>query len=84
MKPELLNISLVTDCRSLHDNIKSNKAVSEKRLRLEIAAIREAIQREIIKESVWVSTENQIADVLTKRGVSSLRLLSALEKGRLV
>ena len=84
VKPEILNISLVTDCRSLHDNLNSNKAVTEKRLRLEIAAIREALQRELIKESVWVSTENQIADVLTKRGVSPLRLLAALEKGKLL
>ena len=29
--PERLHISLVTDCHSLHDNLTSNKAVSEKR-----------------------------------------------------
>ena len=48
----------------------------EKRLRIEMSAIKEAI----VKEAVWVSTENQLADVLTKNGTSPLRLLSALKK----
>ena len=75
--PENLNIHLITDCKSLHDNLNSNKAVTEKRLRLEIASIKEALHRQLVKEHVWVPTEQQLADVLTKRGASPLRLLSA-------
>ena len=60
----------------------TNKAVTEKRLRVEIAAIKEARERKEVKDVIWVSTENQLADVLTKKGVSPIRLLAALEEGR--
>ena len=82
--PERLHISLVTDCQSHHDNLTSSKAVSEKRLRLEIAAIKEAINKQLVKDTLWVRTEDQLADVLTKKGVSPLRLLLTLEKGGLM
>ena len=83
IQTETLHITLVTDCKSLHDNLGSGKAVIEKRLRIEMAAIKEALERKIVNEVVWVSTENQLADALTKKGASPLRLLSALEKGKL-
>ena len=81
--PEKLNIHIITDCKSLHDDLTTNKAVSEKRLRLEIASIKEKIQKHMVKEYVWVPTEEQLADVLTKKGASPLRLLSVLEGGKL-
>ena len=48
--PERPHILLVTDCQSLHDNSTPNKAVSEKRLRLEIAAIKEAVNKKLVKD----------------------------------
>ena len=42
-KPEMLPIVCVTDNRSLCDAIKSNKSVAEKRLRLEISAIKDML-----------------------------------------
>ena len=82
VQPEILRISLITDNQSLLDNLTTNKAVTEKRLRVEIAAIKEAKERKEVKDVIWVSTENQLADVLTKKGVSPIRLLAALEEGR--
>ena len=82
--PETLQITLITDNKSLHDNLASGKAVIERRLRIEMAAIKEALERKIVNEAVWVNTENQLADVLTKKGASPLRLLTALEKGKLL
>ena len=84
IQPESVHITLITDCKSLHDNLGSGKAVIEKRLRIEMAAIKEAIERKIVNKAVWVSTADQLADVLTKKGASPLRLLAALEKGKLL
>ncbi len=77
-----LPLVCITDCRSLHDAIYSTKAVTEKRLRMEIAGIKELVERGQIKEVQWVRTEKQLADCLTKEGASSVKLLKALEEGK--
>ena len=76
-----LSIVLITDGQSLFEAIKSNKSVQEKRLRVEISAIKEAIRDGQVEEVKWVNAEKQLADCLTKRGASPLRLLRALEEG---
>ena len=82
-KPTCDNITtkLITDGQSLFDAIESNKSVQEKRLRMEIASIKGAISKKQISKIEWVNTENQLADCLTKKGSSPLKLLKALEKG---
>lgn len=72
----------ITDCRSLFDAVNSTKAVSDKRLRIEISMLREMQERGEMELS-WTDTENQLADVLTKRGVNSLKLLRVLSTGHL-
>ena len=59
-----------TDSRTLMTAIKSSTGVSGKRLKIEIAAIRETIESGEIKEVQWIAGKKQIADVLTKAGVS--------------
>ena len=49
------NIHCVTDNRSLCDALASNKYVSEKRLRIDIGALKELIKKNNI-EHIWVKT----------------------------
>ena len=84
---ELLNQKLEktiikTDSKSLQQIVNSTTGVEEKRLRVEIAAIRENIERGNVQID-WVSTKGQLADVFTKKGVDNKSLLYVLKKGTL-
>ena len=48
--PDGLPLICMTDCKSLHDALKSTKKVGEKRLSLEISNISELLERGIVKE----------------------------------
>ena len=54
------------DSKQLHDSLKSAKGVTEKRLRVDIAAIREVIDEKnlLIK---WLPSSTQLADCMTKK-----------------
>ena len=71
-----LDALVKTDSRTLMTAIKSSTGVSSKRLKIDIAAIRETIESGEIKEVQWVSGKYQIADVLTKSGVSEENIRS--------
>ena len=59
IQTETLHTTLVTDCKSLHDNLGSGKAVIEKRLRIEMAAIKEALERKIVNEVILEEEEDE-------------------------
>ena len=77
----MLDILCLVDSKSLCEAIKSSKAVTEKRLRSDIAAIKESLEDKQLTEVRWIGTENQLADCLTKKGSSPFNLLCALESG---
>ena len=55
----------VTDCQSLYDCLHSERTLlSDKRLSLEAAIIRQSLIENM--EIHWVSTEQQLADCLTR------------------
>ena len=68
-----------TDSKTLMTAIKSSTGVSSKRLKIDIAAIRETIESGEIKEVQWVQGKHQIADVLTKSGVSEENIRKYVE-----
>ena len=78
---ESIPIEIVTDSKSLLDSIKSNKPVSEKRLRIDIAAIKEALQKGQISEIKWAPTNIQLANGLTKQSASPIELLRVIADG---
>ena len=81
--PNKIEMSVIkTDNRSLHDAVHSTTAVEEKRLRVEIAAIREAIRRKEVQVD-WIPKTVQLADCLTKQGADSKKLMEVLAEGRL-
>jgi hypothetical protein len=72
----------VTDSRSLFDAASTSTQITDRRLRVEISAIRDSKERGEL-EVIWTSADNQLADVLTKKGASSYKLLSAVTEGRI-
>ena len=68
-----------TDNKSAYQAINSTTAVEEKRLRVDIAAIRECVRNNEVSIE-WVSKENQLADVLTKQGADSTKLMKVLRE----
>ena len=56
-----------TNNKSSYDNINSTTPADEKRTRVDIPAIRQSERRKEISLE-WIRKENQLADVLTKRG----------------
>ena len=90
---EIIPITGVTDCKLVYDTIQSEgvKLPTEKRLGLEIAALRDMVQSEAdpLKSHTclgglplrWVPTQAQLADVLTK-SMDGATLRAAVETGR--
>ena len=69
------------DNRSLNDSANTTTQVTDRRLRVEISAIREQQgNREI--SICWISKEKQLADCLTKKGASCTYILSVLQEGK--
>ena len=66
---ESIQIMCYIDNKSLYDNIHSSTNVKEeKRLVLDIALIKEMLQKEEINSITLVNTKEQLADCLTKQG----------------
>lgn len=78
----VIPIYCYVDNQSLVENVHSMKNVSEKRLRLDLATLKQLIQEGFVNMS-WVRSELQLSDCLTKKGVNTFKLLSILQKGNL-
>ena len=63
---QILPIKSITDIKSLHDAVYS-KTLIEKRLKIELCAIREPLEKEEIHSVIWVNSSDQFADCLMKR-----------------
>ena len=79
---DILPIIGITDHEGLYKNIRSTKLVSEKRLRIDLASIKENLNNGVINDIQLCQSEQQLADVLTKRGVNGVKLLSVLQTGK--
>ncbi|CAE8740947.1 unnamed protein product [Polarella glacialis] len=90
----MLPIECITDCKSLYDTMHKDgvaKAPSEKRLMLDLSAIREMLMEEIVSDDLlatggmpnrWIPTEFMLADGMTKV-MRNERLLAVLRTGQL-
>ena len=73
-----IDVKCFVDNKSLVDSIHSSKSVDDRRLRVDIAVLRDMIERKELKEVSWVPTKQQLADCLTKRGACTQQLCAAL------
>ena len=60
-------IEIYTDNKSLHDSTISKKNVLEKRLRIDIAMLRELFEQKRITKIHHINTKKQIANSLKKK-----------------
>ncbi len=76
-------VDAYVDNKSLYLNVHSTTMVDERRLRIDISAIQEMINKNEIRNFNWISTKMQLADTLTKRGSNPANLTRVLENGSL-
>ena len=77
-------IFCLCDNHSIVEHVnKSTKTVSDFRLRVDIACLRDMISRKEITSIQWIKSSSQLADCLTKEGASSQNLLSMISNNRL-
>jgi hypothetical protein len=74
-------ITVFTDHKGVYEAVRSTKLVKNKRLRIDIAEIKECINKGDITEVRRCSTTEQLADCLTKKGSDGRKLLSVLQTG---
>ena len=75
---DALQIELYTDNKSLFDAINTTNMMLDRRMRVDIAALREMSENNEVS-FFWLETKWQLADVLTKKGASKLKLIEALK-----
>ena len=75
-------VKCFTDNGSLTETLQTSKIVCDKRLRVDIARLREMVEEEEINVT-WVKGTGQLADCLTKRGASTSKLLDVLSSSKL-
>ena len=81
-KIKALKVYSITDGRSLYETLGSTKLVSDKRLRVGISALQQMVNEGEVSVE-WVKGAKQLADVLTKQGVSWKLLQFVLQEDKL-
>ena len=76
---ESMSVVCCTDSRGLYRALYSTKAVQDKRLRIDIARIRQMMDVGEVTKVCWVDSSQQLADCLTKKTASSSALLDVLK-----
>ena len=71
------------DNKSVVDASYSTKLVDDKRLRIDLGAIKEYLDNGKVKAIRWCAGDKQLANCLTKRGASSHMLLQVIQSGLL-
>ena len=67
-KPEQIPVVAKTDSKSLWESVHNSRQCEEKMLRNTIAGIKELKELNMLTSLDWVSTKDQLADCLTKKG----------------
>ena len=78
-----MRVRAITDNKSCRDAVYSESEVSERILRGDIAVLKQMIENEVLSEIRWVTGQDMLADLLTKKGVNKVSLLEVLEAGKI-
>ena len=71
-------VKCFVDNRSLVDAVYSTKSVEDKHLRVDVAVLRDMVNRGDLSEVSWVQSSHQLANALTKAGASTTQLVAAM------
>ena len=77
-----LKVECLIDSHSLAEAVRTTHTLTEKRLLIDIAALREARDKDEISIH-WIETRKNLANPLTKKSAYSGALLAALREGHL-
>lgn len=69
-----------SDSKSLEEAVKSNTNVQSRRLRVDLAVVKELLREEEVNDICWINGKNQIADELTKEGNNKNGLYEYLKR----
>ena len=72
------------DSKSLLESIYSTKKVKRKTMRVVISSIQQHLQKKVLTEVHHVVSKDNIADIFTKNGVNTDRILNVLKTGSLL
>ena len=72
------------DSKSLIQSLFSTKKVKRKTMRVVISRIQQLLKNKTIVDAVHVKTKDQVADILTKHGVSNQKMIEILNEGRIL
>jgi len=70
--------------KSLHEAAHTTTSVKNRRLQIELSALRDVITKGEITEFRWLNGTHQVANLLTKNGASSDKLLDILKNRRMI
>ena len=73
-----MQVEIYTVNQSLSDALISLKNVNEKRLQMDMAALKEYISTDEITEIKWIKLSDQLADKSTKQSANTPHLINAL------
>ena len=76
-----MKVQAFVDNKSVVDSIFSTKLVDDKRLRIDVAIVKEMVKEGNV-EVKWIPGTSMIADVLTKKGVNPYPIMSLLQSGK--
>ena len=68
--------------KSLYDNVNKANIINDERLRIQMAVIREMIERNHINLQK-INNKHQLADVLSEKGASNTLLTDVLKEGKM-
>ena len=77
-----LKLNSLTDSESLYQATRGNKSISDKRLRRDMAMIKQCVNEGEVTAVKWVKGSNMLADVMTKKGANAVKLISTLQRGQ--
>ena len=78
LKDSVIKIRLITDNKSMMENASSITLLEDKRLRIEMAILRESIENHDIEKIVWIASKDNLANSLTKAGASTRYLVDVV------
>ena len=76
-------VNLYTDSKNVQKAVNSTSMVEDPRLRLDIACLRESLEKGEVSTLKRVTSKEMLANCLTKQGASSKALLTVLRTGYL-
>ena len=75
-------IFIYDDSKSLIQSLYSTRKVKRKTMRVVISRIQQLIKDNTISDVIHVKTKDQVADILTKKGVSCEKITQILREGK--